>query len=150
MEELMAVSQVNSNKLRAMEYIDYIRKCKVGSVLNIKEPIFLPRFLKTLVLQLRTPVMCVSHSLRKETLVKSILQLCSPEERNRLEALPLYFDDTPDLDFDGMVKRILPVMMENNTRLLVIKSSARFLKTNETKLKRLASHFQIIVITSSI
>ena len=64
--------------------------------------------------------------------------------------MPLFFDDTPDMEFNDLIKRILPVIMENQIRWLIIKSSERFVKENEQELMRLANDFQLKVLTISI
>lgn len=133
-----------------MEYINYINKCKTGNIYNIKEIISFPRFLKTLVFQQSDPIMCVSHSISTKSMVKMLFEICSQEEFSILEKMPLFFDDTPDMDFNGMVKRILPVIMEKNVRWLIIKSSDRFVGMNEKELKRFANDLELTIVTISL
>ena len=128
----------------------YVQNCKPGNVYKITEPIFFPRFLKTLVFEQLEPVICVSHSVSTISLVKSLYELCSKEEFVRLENLPLFLDDTQDMDFSGMSKRVLPVILENNIRWFVISSSDRFLKMNEQEIERLANVFQLVVVTIGV
>jgi len=130
-----------------MKISKFIQNCKPGNVNKIKESISFPRFLKTLVFEQSEPVICVSHSLSTISLVKSLYELCSNEEFVRLENLPLFLDDTQDIDFSGMSKRILPVITEESIRWLVLSSSDRFLKMNEQEIERLATDFQLIVVT---
>ncbi len=133
-----------------MKLSKYIQNCKPGNVYKITEPISFPRFLKTLVFEQPGPVICVSHNVSTISLVKSLYELCSNEEFVRLEKLPLFWDDTQDMDFSGMSKRVLPVIIENNIRWFVISSSYRFLKTNKKEIERLANDFQVIVVVISI
>jgi hypothetical protein len=81
---------------------------------------------------------------------KSLYAICSEEELSVLKKMPLFLDDTPDMDFNDMIKRILPVIMENQISWLIIKSSERFVKENEQGLMRLANDFQLKVLTISI
>lgn len=83
-------------------------------------------------------------------MVKMLFEICSQEEFSILEKIPLFFDDTPDMDFNGMVKRILPVIMEKNVRWLIIKSSDRFVGMNEKELKRFANDFELTIVTISL
>lgn len=133
-----------------MKLSKYIQNCKPGNVYKITEPISFPRFLKTLVFEQPGPVICVSHNVSTISFVKSLYELCSNEEFVRLEKLPLFWDDTQDMDFSGMSKRVLPVIIENNIRWFVISSSYRFLKTNKKEIERLANDFQVIVVVISI
>ena len=94
--------------------------------------------------------MFVSHSISTKSMAKSLYDICSKEELSVLTKMPIFFDDTPDMDFNGMVKRILPVIMGNNVRWLIIKSSDIFVGMNENELKRLANDFELMIITISM
>ena len=94
--------------------------------------------------------MCVSHSISTKSVAKSLYAICSEEELSVLKKMPLFLDNTPDMDFNYMIKRILPVIMENQISWLIIKSSERFVKENEQELMRLANDFQLKVLTISI
>ncbi len=83
-------------------------------------------------------------------MAKSLYDICSEEELTVLKKMPLFFDDTPDMEFNDLIKRILPVIMENQISWLIIKSSERFVKENEQELMRLANDFQLKVLTISI
>jgi len=131
-------------------YANLIRNYKPGNVYQIKEPVFFPCFIKTLLFQQLDPIMCVSHSISTKSVAKSLYAICSEEELSVLKKMPLFLDDTPDMDFNDMIKRILPVIMENQISWLIIKSSERFVKENEQELMRLANDFQLKVLTISI
>jgi len=131
-------------------YANLIQDYKPENVYQIKEPVFFPRFIKTLLFQQPDPIMCVSHSIGTTSMAKSLYDICSEEELTVLKKMPLFFDDTPDMEFNDLIKRILPVIMENQIRWLIIKSSERFVKENEQELMRLANDFQLKVLTISI
>jgi len=131
-------------------YANLIRNYKPGNVYQIKEPVFFPFFIKTLLFQQLDPIMCVSHSISTKSVAKSLYAICPEEELSVLKKMPLFLDDTPDMDFNDMIKRILPVIMENQISWLIIKSSERFVKENEQELMRLANDFQLKVLTISI
>lgn len=131
-------------------YANLIQDYKPGNVYQIKEPVFFPRFIKTLLFQQPDPIMCVSHSIGTTSMAKSLYDICSEEELTVLKKMPLFFDDTPDMEFNDLIKRILPVIMENQISWLIIKSSERFVKENEQELMRLANDFQLKVLTISI
>lgn len=131
-------------------YANLIQDYKPGNVYQIKEPVFFPRFIKTLLFQQLYPIMCVSHSIGTTSMAKSLYDICSEEELTVLKKMPLFFDDTPDMEFNDLIKRILPVIMENQISWLIIKSSERFVKENEQELMRLANDFQLKVLTISI
>ncbi len=135
-------------------YANLIRNYKPGNVYQIKEPVFFPCFIKTLLFQQPDPIMCVSHSISTKSVAKSLYAICSEEcseeELSVLKKMPLFLDDTPDMDFNDMIKRILPVIMENQISWLIIKSSERFVKESEQELMRLANDFQLKVLTISI
>lgn len=133
-----------------MKISKFIQNCKPGNVYKITEPISFPRFLKTLVFKQPEPVLCVSHSFSNICLVKCLYELCSKEEFVRLADLPLFLDDTQDTDFSGMSKRIIPVIMEDNIRWIVLSSFQRFLKMNEQEIERLANDFQLIVVAIGV
>lgn len=133
-----------------MDYIDFINKCESGSVYSIKEPILCPCFLKALLFEKAEAILFVSHSISTKSMAKSLYDICSKEELSVLTKMPIFFDDTPDMDFNGMVKRILPVIMGNNVRWLIIKSSDIFVGMNENELKRLANDFELMIITISM
>ena len=133
-----------------MDYIDFINKCETGSVYSIKEPILFPRFLKALLFEKAEAILFVSHSISTKSMAKSLYDICSKEELSVLAKMPIFFDDTPDMDFNGMVKRILPVIMGNNVRWLIIQSSDIFVGMNENELKRLANDFELTIITISM
>lgn len=133
-----------------MDYIDFINKCETGSVYSIKEPILCPYFLKALLFEKAKAILIVSHSISTKSMAKSLYDICSEEELSVLKKMPLFLDDTPDMDFNYMIKRILPVIMENQISWLIIKSSERFVKENEQELMRLANDFQLKVLTISI
>ena len=61
-------------------YVNLIRNYKPGNVYQIKEPVFFPRFIKTLLFQLPNPIMCVSHSIGTTSMAKSLYDICSEEE----------------------------------------------------------------------
>ena len=131
-------------------YVNLIRNYKPGNVYQIKEPVLFPCFIKTLLFQQLDPIMCMSHSISTKSVAKSLYAICSEEELSVLKKMPLFLDDTPDMDFNYMIKRILPVIMENQISWLIIKSSERFVKENEQELMRLANDFQLKVLTISI
>ena len=131
-------------------YANLIRNYKPENVYQIKEPVFFPCFIKTLLFKQLNPIMCVSHSISTKSVAKSLYAICSEEELSVLKKMPLFLDDTPDMDFNYMIKRILPVIMENQISWLIIKSSERFVKENEQELMRLANDFQLKVLTISI
>lgn len=133
-----------------MDYIDFINKCESGSVYSIKEPILFPRLLKALLFEKAEAILFVSHSISTKSMAKSLYDICSKEELSVLTKMPIFFDDTPDMDFNGMVKRILPVIMGNNVRWLIIKSSDIFVGMKEEELKRLANDFELTILTISM
>jgi hypothetical protein len=133
-------------KKKVKKYTNLIMDYKPGRVYKIKEPVFFPRFLKKLAFQISEPMMIVSHSISKKTMAKSLSNICSLKELIMLGKLPIFFDDTPDMDFYRMIKRIQSMRIENDISWLVIRSSDRFLKEKEQELMSLAKDFQLIVV----
>lgn len=133
-----------------MEYADFIRKCEKGKVYSIDEPIFFPRFIKTILFQLQDPIMCVSPSISINTLIKSFCKICSEEELAQLKKKDLYYDSTVDMDFNNMVKRVFPVIIENNIRWLIIKTSGDFFNMNEKSLTLLAKDYKMTIIVIGV
>lgn len=143
-------SPLTEEQVQMKRYANLILHCRTGNVYKIKEPVFFPRFFKTLAFYLSEPIMFVSHSIATTSMMKSLMNVCSQEEFAALVEMPIFFDDTPDLDFYVMVKRILPVMAENHIRWLIIKTSDRFVEMNNDELKRLAKAFDLKIITLSM
>lgn len=136
-------------KIEDLRSLCDINKCDIGHVYNITEPINFPRLIKTLLLEQTDSVACISHSISYANMVKSLIKTCSQEELTRLEKKHIYYYDVPDMDL-RMIGGALSVILENNVKWLIIKSSARFLENNRQNLIRLATNFHLIIVTIGV